>query len=124
MHRQRSTPSVSGNMMLIFGARTPESLPYFGPLKKLPDSLLSRHLVFSREQGQPRRYVQDEILLQQQQVLEYLQDADSHIYICGLRAMEAGVEKAFEKVAITAGLQWADVKHQMRDSGRYHVETY
>ncbi len=124
MHRQRSTPSVSGNMMLIFGARTPESLPYFGPLKKLPESLLSQHLVFSREPGQPRRYVQDEILLQRQQVLEYLQDNDSHIYICGLRAMEEGVDEAFEKIAATAGLQWADVKRLMRDDGRYHVETY
>ena len=80
--------------------------------------------MFSREPGQPRRYVQDEILFQQQQVLEYLQDNDSHIYICGLRAMEEGVDKAFEKIAATAGLQWADVKRLMRDDGRYHVETY
>ena len=38
--------------------------------------------------------------------------------------MEEGVDKAFEKIAATAGLQWADVKRLMRDDGRYHVETY
>jgi len=110
--------------MLIFGARTPQSLPYFGPLKKIPDTLLAKHLVFSREQGQPKRYVQDEILQQQQQILEYLKDGDCHIYICGLRAMEDGVDKAFEQIASDAGLQWNDLKRQMRDGGRYHVETY
>ena len=98
MHRQRSAPANSGNMMLIFGARTPESLPYFGPLKKIPDSLLAKHLVFSREPGQPKRYVQDEILQQREQVLEYLKDSDSYIYICGLRAMEDGVDKAFAEI--------------------------
>lgn len=124
MHRQRSVASGAGNMTLIFGARTPESLPYFGPLKKVPDTLLAKHLVYSREPGQPKRYVQDEILEQQQQILEYLTDSQSHIYICGLRAMEDGVNKALEEIANAAGLNWNDVKAEMRNSGRYHVETY
>ncbi len=124
MRRQRSAPAGSGNMMLIFGARTPESLPYFGPLKKVPDSLLAKHLVFSREEGKPRRYVQDEILHQQEKVLEFINDGNCHIYICGLRAMEEGVNKAFAEIATASGLNWEDLKRQMRDSGRYHVETY
>jgi len=124
MHRQRTAPVDSGNMMLIFGARTPESLPYFGPLKKIPESLLAKHLVFSREHGRPKRYVQDEILQQREKVLEYLKGDHSYIYICGLRAMEEGVDKAFEEISTDAGVQWNDLKRQMRDSGRYHVETY
>lgn len=124
MHRERSAPAGAGKMMLVFGARTPESLPYFGPLKKVPDSLLAKHLVFSRLPDQPRRYVQDELLEQKQQVLEFLQHAKSHIYICGLRAMEDGVESAFAEISSEAGLNWNEVKQRMRDSGRYHVETY
>jgi benzoyl-CoA 2,3-dioxygenase component A len=124
MHRERSVPAGAGKMMLVFGARSPESLPYFGPLKKVPDSLLARHLVFSRLPDQPRRYVQDELLEQKEQVLEFLQHSNSYIYICGLRAMEDGVERAFAEISSTAGLNWDEVKQRMRDSGRYHVETY
>ena len=32
MRRQRMGAAPSGGMTLVFGARTPESLPYFGPL--------------------------------------------------------------------------------------------
>ena len=44
---------------LFFGARTPGELPYFGPLKKVPETLLNKHLVFSRIPGAPKEYVQD-----------------------------------------------------------------
>ena len=42
MQRQRAGFSHDGEapMTLVFGARTPESLPYFGPLKKVPKSML------------------------------------------------------------------------------------
>ena len=44
---------------MFFGARTPEELPYFGPLQKVPESLLEKHLVFSRVAGEEKEYVQD-----------------------------------------------------------------
>jgi benzoyl-CoA 2,3-dioxygenase component A len=124
MHRQRNSAPESADIMLIFGARTRDSLPYFGPLKKVPDSLLAKHLVYSREPDEPKRYVQDEIRQQSDTVLAYLRDASCHVYICGLRAMEDGVEEAFSDIVRAAGLQWDTVKTEMRDSGRYHVETY
>jgi len=135
MHRERTNherrnrerahgDSTAAQMMLIFGARTAESLPYFGPLKKVPDSLLAKHLVYSREQGQPKRYVQDEIRQRPDLILPFLQGDDCYIYICGLRAMEEGVDEAFAEIASAAGMQWGDIKTQMRNAGRYHVETY
>ena len=121
---ENNAAAASARMMLVFGARTAESLPYFGPLKKVPESLLARHLVFSREEGQPKRYVQDEIRQQRELILPFLEADDSYIYICGLRAMEEGVDQAFTDIATAAGLQWSEVKKQMRNAGRYHVETY
>ena len=50
---------VPGDLVLFFGARTPEELPYFGPLKKVPVSLLKQHLVYSRLPDSPKEYVQD-----------------------------------------------------------------
>jgi benzoyl-CoA 2,3-dioxygenase component A len=48
----------------------------------------------------------------------------THIYVCGLRAMESGVEKAFADIARGAGLEWDGLRAAMRKTGRYHVETY
>jgi len=124
MRRQRYGGTRSGGMMLFFGARTPESLPYFGPLKKVPDTILQKHLVFSRIEGEPKHYVQDRLRTQAGAVAEFLKDPNSYIYICGLRSMEEGVESAFSDISREIGLDWPDVRNGMREDGRYHVETY
>ncbi|MEP3278890.1 MAG: benzoyl-CoA 2,3-epoxidase subunit BoxA [Stappiaceae bacterium] len=122
MRRQRNNPESSGNMVMFFGARTPESLPYFGPLKKIPPSLLDQHLVYSRT-GE-KEYVQDRMRIEEDKVADLLSDPKTHIYICGLRGMEEGVEKAFVNIAESIGHQWDALRDAMRQDGRYHVETY
>ena len=126
MRRQRMAAGGggSGDMVLFFGARTPDSLPYFGPLKKVPDALLQKHLVFSRVQGQPKEYVQDRMLKERQTITTMLGDARTHVYLCGLKGMEEGVEAAFTDIANEAGLDWTATRDAMREAGRYHVETY
>lgn len=124
MNRQRTAPDANGNLTLVFGARTPKSLPYFGRLERVPDRFLEKHLVFSRLNGQPKRYVQDELRAMEDQISEMLVDSKTYIYICGLRAMEEGVEAAFENIAESTGNSWRVLRDTMRDEGRYHVETY
>lgn len=124
MRRQRTVGGKSGGMTMFFGARTPQSLPYFGPLNKVPDSLLRKHLVFSRVPGAPKEYVQDRLMVEQDAVAELLTDPRTHIYICGLRGMEEGVERAFANIAESIGEQWVALRDAMRQEGRYHVETY
>ncbi len=47
--RRRTMPDAPGRMVLFFGARRPEELPYFGPLQKVPDRLLAKYLrLFAR----------------------------------------------------------------------------
>ena len=111
-------------MLLFFGARTPDSLPYFGPLKKVPDEFLAKHFAFSRAAGQPKTYVQDKLRDARAIVAPLLEDGDTHIYVCGLKRMEEGVESAFEDIANSAGLSWETIRERMRETGRYHVETY
>lgn len=122
MQRQRS--GATGGMTMFFGARTPQSLPYFGPLKKIPESLMKQHLVFSREAGTDKEYVQDRIIAEQESVAELLADDHTYIYICGLRGMEEGVERAMTSIAESMGQQWEALRDTMREDGRYHVETY
>ena len=52
--RRRAMPDAPGRLLLFFGARRPEELPYFGPLQKVPDRLLGKYLCYSRVPGQPR----------------------------------------------------------------------
>jgi benzoyl-CoA 2,3-epoxidase subunit A len=124
MRRQREGARGGGDMTLFFGARTPDSLPYFGPLNKVPSRILKKHMVFSRIPGAPKEYVQDRMLVEAEEIAEMLADPNLHIYICGLRGMEEGVEKAFVNIAESAGLPWASLRDAMREEGRYHVETY
>ena len=124
MRRQRVSPTANGTMTLFFGARTPDALPYFGPLKKMPEAALTKHLVFSRVAGAPKEYVQDRMRAEHASLAQALASGDTHVYICGLKAMEAGVEQAFEDIARGAGLDWTIVRDAMRQDGRYHVETY
>ena len=87
MRRSRNNPDAKNAMTLVFGARTPKSLPYFGPLKKVPETLLQQHLVFSRMSGEEKEYVQDRMQAEEDLVAEMLQDAKTHIYVCGPKEM-------------------------------------
>lgn len=124
MRRQRAMPNVDHSMKLFFGARTPDSLPYFGPLKKVPDAFLGKYFAFSRVSGQPKEYVQDQLRLHGHDIAQMIDDPQTYIYICGLKAMEHGVEAAFADIARGAGMDWDKIRQSMREQGRYHVETY
>ncbi|WP_025897005.1 benzoyl-CoA 2,3-epoxidase subunit BoxA [Sneathiella glossodoripedis] len=124
MRRQRTVGEKSGGMTLFFGARSSDTLPYFGPLNKVPEKLLKKHMVFSRVPGQAKEYVQDRLLSEQEDVAELLSDPNCYIYICGLRGMEEGIERSFTSIAESIGLQWTTLRDAMREEGRYHVETY
>jgi len=124
MRRQRMAAGGAGDMVLFFGARAPDSLPYFGPLNKIPDSLLQKHLCFSRLPDQPKEYVQDRMMAETKVIADMLADPKTHVFICGLRGMEIGVDQAFANIAESAGLPWDSTRDAMRSEGRYHVETY
>lgn len=124
MRRQRAVGEKNGGMVMFFGARTPETLPYHGPLKRVPETLLKQHLVFSRVEGAAKEYVQDRMLIERKEVARLLQDPKGYVYICGLRGMETGVEQAFQTIADDFGGDWVSMRDTMREDGRYHVETY
>lgn len=113
-----------GRLLLFFGARTPQELPYFGPLQKLPKDFIDIHFAFSRVPGQPKRYVQDALREAAADLLPLLQDPDAYFYVCGLRAMEEGVLLALRDVAQAGGLDWEALAADIRQHGRLHLETY
>lgn len=123
--RRRLGRNEGGEILLFFGARRPEELPYFGPLMKLPPDLIRVELAFSRVPGRPKEYVQDRMRLAHEAVARLLADDDSFIFICGHKRMEEGVRAAFTDIARDAGLApWSEIEARFRRAGRLHVETY
>jgi benzoyl-CoA 2,3-epoxidase subunit A len=113
-----------GKLMLFFGARTQEELPYFGPLQSLPKDFIDIHFAFSRTPGQPKRYVQDALRERSADIAALLKDANTYFYVCGLKSMEEGVLLALRDVAEQAGLPWDALGATLKKEGRLHLETY
>ncbi len=113
-----------GKLMLFFGARTQQELPYFGPLQNLPKDFIDINLAFSRTAGQPRRYVQDLMRERAADLAALLRDGNSHFYVCGLKSMEEGVVMALRDIASESGLDWNTVGTALQREGRLHLETY
>lgn len=124
MRRQREMPTVKNSLALFFGARKSDDLPYFGPLNKIPESFLKKFFAFSRLEDAPKQYVQDKIRQEKKLVGEWLQNPNTYIYVCGLKVMEQGVEEALADIAREVGIEWSSLRDEMRENGRYHVETY
>lgn len=120
----QSDKFVGGRLMLFFGARSQEELPYFGPLQKLPRDFIDINFAFSRTPGQPKRYVQDLMRERASDLGLLLADPDSYFYVCGLKSMEEGVLLALRDVAQQAGLSWEVLGAALKAQGRLHLETY
>ena len=113
-----------GKLMLFFGARTKEELPYFGPLQSLPKDFIDIDFAFSRTPGQPKRYVQDAMRERAADLARLLADPNSYFYVCGLKSMEEGVLLALRDVAMQHGLAWDSIGPSLKKEGRLHLETY
>ncbi|WP_300650559.1 benzoyl-CoA 2,3-epoxidase subunit BoxA [Hydrogenophaga sp.] len=113
-----------GKLMLFFGARSQEELPYFGPLQNLPKDFIDTNFAFSRTPGAPKRYVQDAMRERAADLAVLLQDPNTYFYVCGLKSMEEGVVLALRDVAQGAGLDWDTIGASLKREGRLHLETY
>jgi benzoyl-CoA 2,3-dioxygenase component A len=96
---RKSGKFEGGKLMLFFGARTQEELPYFGPLQNLPKDFIDINFAFSRTPGQPKRYVQDLMRERAADLAPLLADPNAYFYVCGLKAMEEGVVLALRDIA-------------------------
>jgi benzoyl-CoA 2,3-dioxygenase component A len=53
-----------------------------------------------------------------------LHDANTCIYVCGLKSMEEGVVLALRDIAAEAGIDWDTLGAALKREGRLHLETY
>ena len=123
--RQRAGGKFQGGkLMLFFGARTQEELPYFGPLQGLPKDFIDTNFAYSRTPQAPKRYVQDVMRERAADLAPLMADTNAYFYVCGLKAMEDGVVLALRDIAKDAGMDWEATGAAMKRDGRLHLETY
>lgn len=122
--RRRTNPNASSKLILIFGARAPEELPYYIALQKYAQSVLHRELVYSRVMSSEREYVQDRLRQRAREVVWFLRRPAAHIFLCGSQGLEEGVDEALSEIASGRGIDWFLLKSEMRRTGRYQIEVY
>jgi ferredoxin--NADP+ reductase len=119
-----------GLAWLIFGVATTPNILYKQELEELrsqyPDNFWLDYAI-SREQKNAqggKMYIQDRVAASADKLWEMIQQEKTHVYICGLKGMEGGIDTALTEAAGKHGVKWSDYRSQMKKAGRWHVETY
>ncbi len=119
-----------GKAWLIMGVPTTANLLYEDDfqsyLAAFPDHFRYTKAI-SREQQNPsggRMYIQDRVAEHGEEIFSWIEDPKTHVYMCGLRGMEPGIDEAMSTAAAAKGLDWAELRPQLKKAERWHVETY
>jgi len=94
--------------------------------KNFPDQFRYDYAI-SREQtndaGQ-KMYIQTRLAEYAGEVWDLMKQPKTHLYVCGLKGMEKGLEEALGPFAEKEGKVWGDLVKQWKKEGRWHVEVY
>ena len=119
-----------GKAWLFMGAPKTANLLYDEDFlhyeKEYPDNFRYTKAI-SREQQNAkggRMYIQDRVLEHAEEIFAMIEDPKTHVYMCGLRGMEPGIDEAMTAATAAKGLDWAELRPQLKKADRWHVETY
>jgi ferredoxin--NADP+ reductase len=119
-----------GLAWLVFGVATTPNILYKQELEEIeaqyPDNFRLSYAI-SREQKNAeggKMYIQDRIAENADELWSLVQKDNTHVYICGLKGMETGIDAALTAAAGKTGVTWSEYRSQMKKAGRWHVETY
>jgi len=128
--KEKNKWNFKGKAWLFMGAPKSANLLYEEDhqryLKDYPDNFKYTKAI-SREQQNTkggRMYIQDRVLESANELFNMIEDEKTHIYLCGLKGMEPGIDEAMTKAAEEKGLNWSELRPQLKKAGRWHVETY
>jgi ferredoxin--NADP+ reductase len=119
-----------GLAWLFFGVAYTPNVLYKEELEGLqqqyPDNFRLTNAI-SREQKNAdggKMYIQNRIQENADELWQLVQKPNTHVYICGLKGMEGGIDEGMSAAAAKFGANWADFQKQMKKEERWHVETY
>ena len=128
--REENGWKFRGKAWLFMGAPKTANLLYEEDLlhyeKEYPDNFRYTKAI-SREQQNPkggRMYIQDRVSEHAEEIFAMIEDPKTHVYMCGLRGMEPGIDEAMSAAAEAKGLNWSELRPVLKKAHRWHVETY
>ena len=128
--REANSWNFRGKAWLFMGAPKTGNLLYDEDFlhyeNEFPDNFRYTKAI-SREQQNAkggRMYIQDRVLEHAEEIFAMIEDPKTHVYMCGLRGMEPGIDEAMTAAAAAKGLDWSELRPQLKKADRWHVETY
>ncbi len=128
--RSKNNWNFRGKAWLFMGAPKTQNLLYDSDFEnykaKFPENLRYTKAI-SREQKNVkggRMYIQDRVLEHADEIFALIENPKTHIYLCGLKGMEPGIDEAMTNAAAAKGLNWSELRPKLKKAGRWHVETY
>ncbi|MBE9152776.1 FAD-binding oxidoreductase [Cyanobium sp. LEGE 06113] len=128
--REKNGWHFRGKAWLFMGVPTTPNLLYDADfehyLSQFPDNFRYTKAI-SREQKNSRdgrMYIQDRVLEHADEIFTMIEDPKTHVYMCGLRGMEPGIDEAMTTAAAAKGIDWSELRPQLKKADRWHVETY
>ena len=128
--RKKNNWNFQGKAWLFMGAPKSANLLYEEDLQryleKYPENFKYTKAISREQQNQKggRMYIQDRVLESANELFNMIEDEKTHIYLCGLKGMEPGIDEAMTQAAEAKGLNWSELRPQLKKAGRWHVETY
>ncbi|MFN3362184.1 MAG: ferredoxin--NADP(+) reductase, partial [Pseudanabaenaceae cyanobacterium] len=127
---QHEDYKFNGLAWLFFGVTNDASILYKADLEWLAykhKKNFRLDLALSREQTTKdgkKMYVQNRMAEYADELWELMQKPNTHVYMCGLKGMEGGIEEFLTETAAKSGVNWSEYCKQMKKEERWHVETY
>ena len=128
--REKNGWHFRGKAWLFMGSPTTANLLYDDDFNRYqeqyPDNFRYTKAI-SREQQNAnggRMYIQDRVSENAEEIFSWIENPKTHVYMCGLRGMEPGIDEAMATAAAAKGLNWAELRPQLKKAERWHVETY
>tara|TARA_B100000700_G_C15034262_1_gene852038 strand:+ start:610 stop:1776 length:1167 start_codon:yes stop_codon:yes gene_type:complete len=128
--REKNKWNFRGKAWLFMGAPKTANLLYDADFEhyksQFPENLRYTKAI-SREQKNSkggRMYIQDRVLEYADELFSLIENPKTHIYLCGLKGMEPGIDEAMTSASSAKGLDWSELRPKLRKEGRWHVETY
>ena len=122
--------NFKGKAWLFMGAPKTANLLYDADFEhyksKFPENLKYTKAISREQQNKKggRMYIQDRVLEHSEEIFSMIEDPKTHIYLCGLKGMEPGIDEAMTTAAAAKGLDWSELRPKLRKAGRWHAETY
>ena len=128
--REKNGWNFRGKAWLFMGAPKTPNLLYDDDFNRyeseFPENFRYTKAI-SREQQNAkggRMYIQDRVLEHADEIFAMIENPKTHVYMCGLRGMEPGIDEAMTAAAAAKGLDWSELRPQLKKAERWHVETY